>query len=183
LKGAEKFDGQVLFSPTVFNKTLQRFAQTEKGAKNRLDILFKNNPNLLDELKNLEEVAKDLSPPGRAVPKGSAPILLDLAESMKKIPGLGLIGSSMESILNIGSDPRAIARAVATDPQFSKSVRFIKDQFPSLAVALGIGALSGEVERRKQDVEIIVDLPGEFDPETGLFPERDRSIPAPPPIP
>jgi hypothetical protein len=161
LQGAEKFGDQVIFSPTVFRKTLNTFAQTSKGGKNRLNILFKGNPKLLADLRRLEKVAKDLSPPGRSVPKGSAPILLDLAESMKKLPGFRIIGDTLEKALNIGADTRTINRALATDPQFSRGIKLLTGNFPRIAAALGIGLVSGEVEKRKSAITgVQVDLPG-----------------------
>jgi len=135
-----KTGGIQTITPNQFVKSLNDF-----GA-DRLDLLFANNKGALKKLQGLKTIAEEITPPAAAVPKGAAPIILDAIKRVGNLPIVGAITQLISFILGAGSDFRKVRRAIKAKPSFRKSVKFIKDDFPTLALALGIGAISTEKE-------------------------------------
>lgn len=135
-----KTGGRQTVVPNQFVKSLNDF-----GAE-RLDILFAGNKPQLAKLKALKKTAKDITPPSATVPKGSAPIILDFVKRVSNFPVMGAIVKTLDFIVNTGSDARKVRRAIEAKPGFKKSVKFIKDDLPTLAVALGIGSINTKNE-------------------------------------
>lgn len=131
-----KTGGIQTITPNQFVKSLNDF-----GA-DRLDVLFANNKPALKRLLALKKTARDITPPAATVPKGSAPIILDAIKRVSSLPIVGAVTQTINFIVNAGSDTRKIRKAIQAKPSFKKSVKFIKDDFPTLAVALGIGTIS-----------------------------------------
>ena len=135
-----KTGGIQTITPNQFVKSLNDFGT------DRLDLLFANNKGALKKLQALKKTAEEITPPAATVPKGSAPIILDAIKRVGNLPIVGAITQTINFILNAGSDFRKVRRAIKAKPSFRKSVKFIKDDFPTLAVALGIGTISTEKE-------------------------------------
>jgi len=133
-----KTGGIQTITPNQFVKSLNDF-----GA-DRLNILFANNKPALKRLQGLKKIAKEITPPSVTVPKGSAPIILDALKRTGNLPVLGAVTQSVNFIVNAGSDARKVRKAIQAKPAFKKSVKFLKDDFPALSVALGIGSINGE---------------------------------------
>jgi len=137
-----KTGGKQTIIPNRFVKSLNDFGDE------RLDILFKGDKVQLAKLKALKKTAQDITPPSVAVPKGSAPIILDALKRFSNMPVVGAVTQTIKFILSAGSDARKVRKAIQAKPGFKKSVKFIKDDFPTLAVALGIGSIgTGDTER------------------------------------
>lgn len=148
-----------------FDVSLRKFGD------DKLKLLFRSNPGALKRLKKLQAISKDIVPSSTTTLKGSSPVLLDLAKKLQRTPGLSKVFDFVFFALE--NDRKAVNAAVNARPTFSKAVKLIKEDFPNLAVQLGIGKLSGDVEKEKnkKSISIRVDKPGTFNPETGLFEE------------
>jgi len=135
-----KTGGIQTITPNQFVKSLNDFGV------DRLDVLFANNKGALKKLQGLKKTAEEITPAAATVPRGSAPVILDAIKRVGNLPIVGAVTQSINFILNAGSDFRKVRRAIKAKPTFRKSVKFIKDDFPTLAIALGIGAISTEKE-------------------------------------
>ena len=133
-----KTGGVQTITPNQFVKSLNDF-----GA-DRLDVLFANNKPALKRLQGLKRTAEEITPPFTTTLKGSAPIILDAIKRVGSLPLVGAVTQTINFILNAGSDARKIRKAIQAKPSFKKSVKFLKDDFPTLAVALGIGSIGTE---------------------------------------
>lgn len=116
-----------------------QFAQAlTKFGDDKLDLLFAGNKKALNRLRNLKQTALDISPDAAAVPKGSAPVILDLVRRAGSLPGFAAIRDTAEFIVNAGADDRAVRKAVAAKPVFKRTVSALERDFPTIAAALGI---------------------------------------------
>lgn len=147
----------------AFDKSLRKFGD------DKLNLLFADDPATLKRLKGLQKTAKDITPPSAATPKGSAPIILDAIKRMERVPVAAALVKAVKFIVEAGGDERAVAKAMKANPSFRKSAKLIREDFPSLATALGLGKLSGDVEKEKLGLSLSVAKPGTFNPETGLI--------------
>ena len=71
-------------------------------------------------------------------------IILDAIKRVGNLPIVGAVTQTINFILRAGSDARKVSKAIQAKPSFKKSVKFLKDDFPTLAVALGIGSINTE---------------------------------------
>lgn len=139
-----KTGGIQTITPNQFVKSLNDFGT------DRLDVLFANNKGALKKLQALKKTAEEITPPAAAVPRGSAPVILDAIKRVGNLPIVGAVTQTINFIVNAGSDARKIRNAIKTRPSFRKSVKFLKDDFPTLATVLGIGTITdGEITLRK----------------------------------
>lgn len=132
---SRKTDGVQTFGGNQFAKALDNIGD------DKLALIFKGNEPALRRLKNLRQIALDLEPTAGAVPRGSAPVILDALNNIAP-------GSSAMSILNVGrivskagADERAVARALKGKPEVVEQARQITRLYPNLAAALGLGVI------------------------------------------
>jgi hypothetical protein len=142
---SRKIAGESVFNPVAFINHIKKLNKNGK-----LDAIFANQKDVLKRLKNITQIAKDLVPPERAVPKGSASgaVFMGLAEklALNKIPGFnvitGIVRASGEPV-KAGAEVREAVKG-AIDVRDVRS--FVEVTFPRLASALGIAAITGEQE-------------------------------------
>lgn len=139
---SRKISGVKTFNPIAFKRRLEKVGQP------KLEAMFANNKQVLRKLKNIDAIASDLIPPSGAQPKGSASVILDLANTlglatiMAKIPGGALLTGSMKKIAQPVKTGIDVRKALTAEPDVIKFKSMIEQQFPGLASAIGtVGAL------------------------------------------
>jgi len=143
-----KIGGVETIGSNAFDKSLRKFGD------DRLNVLFADDPATLKKLKGLQKTAKDITPPSAAVPKGSAPIILDAIKRMERLPVAAALVKSVRFIVEAGGDERAVAKAMKANPSFRKSTKLIKEDFPNLAFALGIGGVDETIKTTKPGLSL-----------------------------
>jgi len=148
---SRQVDGIQVFNPIKFKKRLQDIGDE------KLKAIFQTNPSSLARLKNIDRIASDLVSPAGSVPKGSASVILDLFNRMgvtaitSKVPGAGLFVEQIQRLAEGGANRKAVTAAINASPQ-SRQVAYRLDQeFPGIAAALGISAVSVESNQANQN--------------------------------
>lgn len=138
---SRKVAGTETIGGNQFAKSLQKFGD------DRLEILFKGDKNALASLRGLQQTAKDITPAADAMPKGSAPVILDMLKKMGRLPGIAPVTDLATWVVGAGADDRAVSRALKAKPAMKKLAQQINRDYPALASALGIaGMVGGEEE-------------------------------------
>lgn len=133
---SRKTSGVETFGGNQFAKHLDKL-----DADGKLSLLFKSNPEALKRLKGLSQTAKDITPTAGAVPKGSAPVILDALNTLGAMKGIAAVRDVVKLVINAGADDRAVAAALKAKPTMIKAANFMNKQLPDLAAALGIPAV------------------------------------------
>ena len=116
-----------------------------KFGDDKLDLLFAGNKKALNSLRNLKQTALDITPTAGAVPRGSAPVILDIGKRMGRLPGLAAAVDAITFVTRAGADDRAVAKALKSKPAIENTLRGIRRDFPTIAERLGLAAiLSGD---------------------------------------
>jgi hypothetical protein len=115
--------------------------------EDKLNLLFPSGAPLRNKLEMFRGAANDLTPDARATPRGSAPVIMDVLNRMGRSPGIAAFVDTMKFVVNAGADDRAVRRAMNARPEVKRVITHIKNDYPSLASALGIAALSVEEEK------------------------------------
>lgn len=113
----------------------------DKFGDDKLRLLFQGNEAALNSLRNLKQTALDITPTAGAVPRGSAPVILDIVRRAGRLPGLAAVVDAVTFVTRAGADDRAVARALNARPAIRETLSGIEKSFPSLATTLGIPAL------------------------------------------
>jgi len=129
---SRKTSGIQTIGGNQFAKSLEKFGD------DKLDLLFKGNPKDLARLRGLKQTARDITPTSGAVPKGSAPVIMDMLKRTGRVPGLAPIMDAINLVVKAGADDRAVARALRSKPEARRILEALERDFPSLAVALAI---------------------------------------------
>ena len=114
----------------------------------KLDLLFSGNPKDLEKLRGLKQTALDITPSAAATPKGSAPVLLDLAKRAGRLPGLAALVDIVGFVVKAGGDDRAVRKALNAKPEAKRLATVIDQVFPTLAVALGVSGVTKKEENK-----------------------------------
>lgn len=125
-----KTGGVQTIVPNQFVKSIEKFGD------DKLSVLFADNPKMLQQLKSIKEVARDITPANVTVPKGSAAVIMDTLRQAKDLPFITGITKTINFIIN--SEARVVRRAMKADPSVRKGAELIRSDFPALATALGI---------------------------------------------
>ena len=139
---SRKIDGVPVFNPVAFKNRVKQLG----GPK--LSAIFKNNPGALSRINNIDMIAKDLIPDNRAVPKGSADVVSDLANKLvgasisAKVPGIGIFSELLSGVADNRQKRLDVASAMRASPQIRQMAKTIDESLPSLAAAMGIAGLS-----------------------------------------
>ena len=107
----------------------------------KLALIFQGNEEALKRLKNLKQLAKDMEPTAGAVPKGSAPVILDALNTVNSGAGLMSYINLVKVVGKAGADDRAVSAALKGKPEVIENAREISRLYPTLATALGLGVL------------------------------------------
>jgi gamma-glutamyl phosphate reductase len=132
---SNKSGGTQLVSPNAFIKSLNKF-------EDKLDLIFKNNPQGLKELRELKLTARDLVGPESTTPRGSASFVKAVLDRLNvgRLPGIrGIVQIAKET-----SDVRFARRALKTTPEKRQAIEYVSRDFPALAAAMAIPLVVGE---------------------------------------
>jgi hypothetical protein len=100
----------------------------------------------------MKQTALDITPTAGAVPRGSAPVILDIINRAGRLPGLAMVRDIASFAINAGADDRAVARALKSNPALESTLRGLRRDFPTIAERLGIlTILSGEENNEVDD--------------------------------
>jgi hypothetical protein len=114
--------------------------------EDKLNLLFPSGAPLRNKLEMFRGAANDLTPDARATPRGSAPVILDIVNKLGRSPGVAPFVDALKFVVNAGADDRAVRRAMNSKPEVKRVITQIKNDYPSLASAVGIAGLSVEEE-------------------------------------
>lgn len=141
---SRKVDGVPVFNPVAFKRRLQSIGQ------DKINAIFKGNPEVLRSLRNIESISKDLIPAEGAAPMGSASVIMDLADRIgvigitQKVPGGALLMEQIRQLADAGANRQAVQQAVNASPELLEASKFLLDSLPGVAAALGVGVAVGD---------------------------------------
>ncbi len=142
-----KVQGVKTFGSTAFQNRMARIGD------DKLKLIFSNRPDVYKDLKKIEKVAYNLTPPSGAVPKGSANAILDtlrrlgVVTIMGKIPGGGVLAEGLTMLSKNYGNRRAVEKALAAKPDMRQTLNFIQRQMPTIATAFGVAEFMSEDEQ------------------------------------
>lgn len=110
----------------------------DKFGDDKLKLLFRGDEKALNALNNLKQTALDITPQERAVPRGSATVILDLVNRFGRAPGLAAIRDAANFVIKAGADERAVKRALKAEPEVAEKISKLQQSFPGIVSALGI---------------------------------------------
>ena len=148
---SRQVDGVQVFNPIKFKKRLQDIGE------GKLKTIFQNNPVGLARLKNIDRIAGDLVSPAGTIPKGSASVILDLMNRVgitaitSKVLGADLFVEQIQRLAEGGANRRAVTDAINASPQTRQVAYRLDREFPGIAAALGISAVSVGSDRSDQN--------------------------------
>ena len=139
-----KVDGVPIFGGTAFARRYERLEP-------KIERIFADKPEMIEQLRNANQVARDMVPPSGAMPKGSASYLMDALHRMgvlqmgSAIPGAGpMLIRPLQDFSQMRRDRGTIREAMNRNPEMQRQAEFIAYGYPSLAVTLGLGDLIQE---------------------------------------
>jgi len=141
---SRKISGIKVFNPIAFKRRLNAIGS------DKVNAIFSNEKDILKKLSNIEKISTELIPPSGAQPKGSATVILDLANKLgiaslsTKIPGGALIIGGLQKIAEPIKIGATVSKALKADPDIM--VPLIEKQFPGIASAMLIPAISKHPE-------------------------------------
>ena len=144
LKGqTRKVQGQSIFSPVAFNSRLNQIGPE------KLKLIFGDGTPEYKKVMQMGRLAKSITPPNEAVPKGSASVILDLTRKLgitslsTKIPGLSLFAEAAEGLGESVATRKSVDRALKSVPdKLPAKITALEQIAPSLAAALVISTTS-----------------------------------------
>lgn len=135
---SRQISGVRTFNPTTFKRRLKNLGEEKVAA------IFGNNKDSFRKIRNIDKIASELIPPAGTVPKGSATVILDLANKLgmagisTKVPGGPLLMGAMQKIaqpVKVGAEVKA---ALHAEPDVIKLKSLADTHYPGIAAALGI---------------------------------------------
>jgi hypothetical protein len=79
---------------------------------------------------------------------------MDAIKRMERLPVAAALVKSVRFIIEAGGDERAVAKAMKANPSFKKSAKLIREDFPNLAFALGIGGVDDTIKTTKPGLSL-----------------------------
>lgn len=128
-----KIDGQSVFSGDKFSKSL------EKVGEDKLSVIFDGNTSGLKRLLNLRQTGLDIQPPSKAVPVGSAPIIIEIMQkinSLGNVPGLAHIRDIFRFVMDAGAEGRKVSESMASQ----KLLTDFLESYPKFSKLLDLGS-------------------------------------------
>lgn len=141
--GSRKIGGERTFGSKAFQNKFS-------DLKPKLEKVF--SPAEMKRLDNMNKIAESIQVPSGAVPKGSAGLFVEtlnklgMSAIMNKLPGGQLfVEKLMEA--SRASKNKVDFRKALEKPEIKNAVEVVRNDYPSLAVALGISEITDEEER------------------------------------
>jgi hypothetical protein len=145
---SRKISGKKVFNPIAFRRRVKAVGQP------KLQAMFSNNPAALKKINNIDKIATELVPPSGTQPKGSASVMLDIADKLgfyaisAKVPGLGpLIGGAVKGMTDPIKTGAAVKTALKATPEVEAFKSLIERQFPGIASAIAIPIAEQEINK------------------------------------
>ncbi len=136
---SRKISGKKVISGIAFNDAFKKLG------KEKLKILFKGDKEGLKMLNKLRKVGLDLSPSAIAIPKGSAPVNVDIMTRMLNVPGLSTAVDIGKAVKESGKSAATARKAIKAEPQkVAKAALEFKSRYPRILSALGITQIEEE---------------------------------------
>ncbi|MGL4752489.1 MAG: hypothetical protein ACRCXB_08750 [Aeromonadaceae bacterium] len=138
---SRKIDGTSVLSPAAFQKGIKKIGDA------KLNLIFSNNKDTLNKIKNLGRIAGNIQAQAGAIPKGSASVILDSLQKLgilgvsSKIPGMGLFIDVIDTAAKNKGTKDAVRSALDARPDVKKVAIEINRKYPLLAQTLGISAI------------------------------------------
>ena len=88
----------------------------------------------------MKQTALDITPTAGAVPRGSAPVILDLFKRAGRLPGVAAVVDVAQFMATAGGDDRAVAAAIRAKPDIAEKISKLRQNFPTIISVLGIPA-------------------------------------------
>ena len=131
---SRKTSGIETIGGNQFAKALSDFGD------DKLELLFRGNKKALNSLLNMKQTALDITPTAGAVPRGSAPVILDLFKRAGRLPGVAAVVDVAQFMATAGGDDRAVAAAIRAKPDIAEKISKLRQSFPTIISVLGIPA-------------------------------------------
>ena len=137
-----KIRGTPQFGTTAFSKRVRQIGD------DRLKLIFQSNPEAYRAIKKISQISADITPDSRAVPKGSASVILDMLNRtgittiLGRIPLGGLFVERFAELAEKGANRRVVTRALEAKPELRQTLNLIERQMPNFARAAGIAGLT-----------------------------------------
>ncbi len=134
---SRKIDGVPMFNPVAFKRRLKNVGM------DKVEAVFKNRPDLVKKIKNIDMIAADLIPPDRAVPKGTSDNLLDVLGALGVTTIVGrvpVVGGAVRAAGGIAGEAaervgtrRSVREALDATPEVQE---LIDQSFPAISGVL-----------------------------------------------
>lgn len=114
----------------------------------KIQEVFRNNPEGYRQLEDLIRTAQDLTPGKLETVKGSGSVILDIANAVGlakigTIPGVNVMVEQMRDLSARSKNRQVLNRALKAQPDLKMAANDLVQSFPMLGAALGIGYISG----------------------------------------
>jgi len=115
----------------------------------KIQAIFKDNPEGYRQLEDLIQTAKDLTPGRLEVVQGSGNVILDIVNNiglgklMTSTPLVGGLVEGMQSLSDRSRNRAVFNKAIKANPDLEMASNDLVRSFPMLSAALGIGYISG----------------------------------------
>jgi len=145
---SRQIKGVKVFNPQTFKTRMKQLGE------DKLEAIFIDNPEALKSIKNIDKIASSLVPPAGTVPKGSGPVILDLAA------GLGLTGIAAKfpggaflvgALRGIGAPIKKAAKASKAMTQGAKLIpkrSALEKEYPALFTATAMPIIISQGEEK-----------------------------------
>jgi len=133
---SRKISGIKVFNPIAFKKRMKAIGI------DKINTIFANERVILKSLGNIKKISSELIPPAGTQPKGSASVILDLANKLgiaglsTKIPGGALLIGALQKIADPVKKGITVSRALKSDPDVINLSTMIERQLPGIASAM-----------------------------------------------
>jgi len=140
---SRQISGVKIFNPTAFKRRIKNIGEP------KLKEIFAGNPEALKSIKNIDKISSALIPPSGAVPKGSASVILDLANKLglatisSKVPGGAILMGALTKMAEPVKTGAAIRTALKSEPE-QVMIEQLRSQFPGIASSIGIASITNE---------------------------------------
>lgn len=141
---SRKISGIKTFNPTAFKRRLKNIGE------DKIRAIFANNKAALKKIKNIDKISSELIPPAGAVPKGSASVILDLANRLgiasisTKIPGGAFLVGAVQQAARPVKTGAAVRQALKATPEIQAFRSLADETFPGIATAFGVPTIIDE---------------------------------------
>ncbi len=148
---SKKINGNRVFNPIAFKDRMEALGWGTKN--NKLQAIFKDNPDMLGRLKNIDNISDILIRNADVEPKGSSSTILDMFDMFgitaitSKIPVVGpMFNETIKTSIQRDKTRKEVAESMRSTPELVDFSLMLDSTFPAIAEALGVSATSDESE-------------------------------------